>query len=106
MSENINVTISELEPINVTIQGYSFVEDIESTLNSYIIQETPTLVGGTTATYECANKFYDSQLKVWVNGLKENSGGITKDGDNKRFTLASAIRITAMIECEYIKKST
>ena len=101
MADNINVTIEESQPINVCLQGYSFLEDISTALAEYLIQETPTKV--TTKRFQTSQPYVSTHLKVFFNGIKEKH--ITEISDTE-FEFDIDTETEDIVEVEYIKKKT
>lgn len=113
---DINVTIAEEQPINVaivnqetikvTVDGYSFLNDVETKIKEYLIPETypnGTLTRIDSKTYETSNNFVSSRLKVWWNGIKEKYITVLSD---KRFQFEVDIDNSDPVEVEYIKQSS
>ncbi len=74
----------------------------EIQLTQLVMNETPVLISGTT--YSVANTYVDVSIQIYVNGMKQISTDVSKDGNNSRFTLAFILEPTDTIECAYIKQ--
>ena len=74
----------------------------EIQLTQLVMNEVPNLVAG--ATYSVNNKYVNDSLQVFVNGLKQISTDVSKNGNNKQFTLAFTLEITDTIEVAYVKQ--
>ena len=66
-TETINVTIAEVQPIQVVIQGYSLTSLEE--LSNYLIFETPTKINA--KRFQTSKAFKTGRLAVFINGIKE-----------------------------------
>jgi len=47
-----------------------------------VMNEVPTLISG--STYSVANKYVNSTIQIFVNGMKQITSDVSKDGNNKR----------------------
>lgn len=67
-----------------------------------VMNEVPTLISG--STYSVNNKYVNDSIQIFVNGLKQITNDVSKDGNNKKFTLTFTLEVTDTIECAYVKQ--
>jgi hypothetical protein len=100
MSANdIFVTLEEAQPIDVTIEGYSYVDRIDVLLKEYLIDEVPVKVNN--RRFRTSIPYWPTRLKVFLNGIKEKY--ITPISDTE-FEFTEDVVTSDIIEVEYIKK--
>ena len=95
---DINITIEDAQPINITVSSCSFVD--YGNLKDYIIIEEPTKV--TSKKFQTANPFEATRLKVFLNGIKEKYITVLSDTE---FEFDIDTVVDDIIEVEYIKKT-
>lgn len=96
-STDINITIEDAQPINITIDSCSFVD--YANLKDYIIIEEPTKVN--SKRFQTASPFESTNLKVFLNGIKEKYVTVISDTE---FEFEDDTVTDDIVEVEYLKK--
>jgi hypothetical protein len=106
--EPINAHIESAQPVNIEIQGYSLVneleirEAVEEIIADLLHREDLTAqVDGITEEFITTTSFYTGSIKVWLNGLKER--GVI-EVSSSIFKIVPSPEVGDTVEVEYLKK--
>ena len=96
---NINITD---EFYQVSVDGKNSTLDIEYYLRTNLIYEVPERL--TDKRFRASNKYWASNLLVYLNGFKEIKSDIIEINDTD-FEFTDEIPIGELVEIQYLKKS-